>query len=84
MKILKYILMTLFVMGMFTGCPLDDDNSLQTNLTDDVNDTSDSEVNQDTTQFSLDLKSVLAQAEDDEPLEITDTVDDSTSFDSLL
>ena len=67
MKTLKYILMTLFVMGMFTGCPLDDNNSSNT-----------------TTQFSSDVSSVLSQNEDDEPLEIIDTVDDSTSFDSLL
>jgi hypothetical protein len=66
MKILKYLLMTLFVMGMFTGCPLDDNNSSST------------------TQFSSDISSVLAQSENDEPLEITDTVDETTSFDSLL
>ena len=59
--------MTLFVMGMFTGCPLDNNNSSST-----------------TTQFSSDVSSVLSQNEDDEPLEITDTLDDSTSFDSLL
>ena len=58
--------MTLFVMGMFTGCPLDDDNATST------------------TQFSSDLSTVLAQSENDEPLEIIDTVDTSTSFDALL
>lgn len=57
--------MTLFVMGMFTGCPLDDNNN-------------------NNTQFSFDVRTVLDQSEDDEPLEIIDTVDESTSFDSLL
>jgi hypothetical protein len=65
MKILKYLLMTLFVMGMFTGC-LDDDNGTNT------------------TQFSSDVSTVLAQSENDEPLDVTDTVDTSTSFDALL
>jgi hypothetical protein len=65
MKILKYILMTLFVMGMFTGCPLDDDNNSNT-------------------EFSNNVRAALSQSENDEPLEITDTVDESTSFDSLL
>ncbi|CAA6827354.1 MAG: Unknown protein [uncultured Sulfurovum sp.] len=60
--------MTFFVMGMFTGCPLDDDNNNSSG----------------TTQFKSDVQSVLAQNEDAEPLEITDTFDDSTSFDSLL
>lgn len=36
------------------------------------------------TQFASDVQTVLAQSEDSEPLEITDTPDDSTSFDSLL
>lgn len=58
--------MTLFVMGMFTGCPLDDDSS------------------NSTTQFSSDVQVVLSQSEDDEPLEIVDTVDTTTSFDALL
>ena len=70
-------------MGTFSGCFVDE-NSLKTNLTDDVNDTNNSDVNQDNTQFFFDVKSVITQTEDDEPLEITDRVDDSTNFDSLL
>lgn len=57
--------MTLFVMGMFTGCDFDDDNNSNT-------------------QFYYDVQTVLQQNEDDEPLEIVDTVDETSSFDALL
>lgn len=72
-------------MGTFSGCYLDDDNNtsnVESNLTDEVNETEDPDTG--ATQFSFDIQSVLAQSEDDEPLEITDTLDESTTFDSLL
>lgn len=82
--------MSLMLMGTFSGCYLDDDNDFtdtqenDSNGTGDSNETNNSDLNQGNTQFFFDVKNVVSQGEDDEPLEITDTIDDSTSFDSLL
>ena len=57
-------------MGIFSGCGSSDGSS--------NNNTSEN------SQFFYDIQTALVQNEDDEPLEITDTVDDSTSFDTLL
>ena len=77
--------MSVMLMGTFSGCYLDDDNDFtdtQTNLqTNDVNQTDNNEGN---TQFFFDVQNVISQNEDDEPLELTDSIDDSTNFDELL
>ncbi|CAA6823982.1 MAG: Unknown protein [uncultured Sulfurovum sp.] len=36
------------------------------------------------TVFATDVKAVLSQSENDEPLEISDSVDTTTNFDALL
>jgi len=97
MKNFKHILMALFISGLFTGCFLDDDNTFHTpaqndvNVTEQNNNNDNSNNNTDTnedntaaTQFSIDVQSVLNQNEDDEPLEISDTVDETSSFNTLL
>lgn len=89
--------MSVMLMGTFSGCYLDDDNDFtdtQTNLqTNDVNQTDniedsdtsdDSTLNEGNTQFFFDVQNVISQNEDDEPLELTDSIDDSTNFDELL
>ena len=75
MKYLQYLLMTLVVMGTFIGCSSEDETSNNSTEMTSCN---------DHTQFFNDVTAVLNQNEDDEPLEVTDSVDDSTNFDSLL
>jgi hypothetical protein len=105
MKNLKHVLMALLILGSFTGCFLDDDNTFYTapqnesnvtNQNSDANNNNDGNDNADNadnetgqgsntqTQFASDLQTVLSQNEDDEPLEITDTTDESSSFNTLL
>ena len=74
MKILKYLIITFFIGVSFTGCYLTEGNGSAKNDYEDNTET----------QFASDLKTVLAQTEDDEPLEIVDTIDETTSFNTLL
>ena len=92
MKKFKNILLIGLLAMMFDGCYFDDDNNTKTPLvetntteTNTTEDTNEEEIaGTDKTQFYADLLTVLEQNEDDEPLDVTDTLDETSNFNDLL
>jgi PBP1b-binding outer membrane lipoprotein LpoB len=61
-----------------------ENNNSENNNSENNNSENNEDPNTEATQFYSDIVEVLTQTEDDEPLEIVDTEDTTSNFNSLL